>query len=202
MRARSWSARKHPRSRGEDGPTAGRRCFGPETPPLTRGRPVGSKKKQAAWGNTPAHAGKTRSIAPECFFEGKHPRSRGEDAQKSTRFDTTRETPPLTRGRLLRTSIRTGRRRNTPAHAGKTEVEVPCGRCIGKHPRSRGEDWRHKEGAWYQTETPPLTRGRPPALRPRTAAPGNTPAHAGKTILTTVFGWRRRKHPRSRGEDR
>ena len=71
---------KHPRLRGED---LGRLHFGPrvpETPPLTRGRPVGASNRLAAARNTPAYAGKTSAAPTGSLPREKHPRLRGEDS--------------------------------------------------------------------------------------------------------------------------
>ena len=91
---------KHPRLRGED-----------LTPDVQMLR---------LEGNTPAYAGKTLLLKRHLFYLQKHPRLRGEDCQVVERAPRDRETPPLTRGRLLPRPgavLGTG---NTPAYAGKT----------------------------------------------------------------------------------
>ena len=56
------SGRKHPRLRGEDPSTHTKQNSKPETPPLTRGRPLPHHVRCHLVGNTPAYAGKT------CFY--------------------------------------------------------------------------------------------------------------------------------------
>ena len=51
------------------------------------------------------------------------------------------------------------------------------------------------------SETPPLTRGRPPSTLYRTLPSGNTPAYAGKTRSSHEQQSLPEKHPRLRGED-
>ena len=92
-----------------------------------------------------------------------------------------KETPPLTRGRLLFGSTGRQRYRNTPAYAGKTGLRPKRPRRVWKHPRLRGEDWGWRGPSGGRVETPPLTRGRP-------RDKGNQHADL----------W---KHPRLRGED-
>ena len=50
-------------------------------------------------------------------------------------------------------------------------------------------------------ETPPLTRGRLRLFLKLFEQHRNTPAYAGKTSLAAEGSWRRKKHPRLRGED-
>ena len=110
-----------------------------------------------------------------------------------------RETPPLTRGRLIDTSIGWKVLRNTPAYAGKTQCSIHPVKRRGKHPRLRGEDTPNCREARLPLETPPLTRGR----RLKKAKPGvrhgNTPAYAGKTGRRRWFFFRSETPPLTRG---
>ena len=114
---------KHPRLRGEDAPKPSPNGPLEETPPLTRGRRDYGVKKAAAEGNTPAYAGKTTLEKPHLKRFEKHPRLRGEDSPRKYTGEVRPETPPLTRGRLLRWARRPVWTRNTPAYAGKTYPE-------------------------------------------------------------------------------
>ena len=112
-----------------------------------------------------------------------------------------RETPPLTRGRLLWRGEITDYEGNTPAYAGKTDPQGKTCRRDWKHPRLRGEDRQARRILEWQMETPPLTRGRLSDVYTKDALIRNTPAYAGKThdlIARLVLV---RKHPRLRGED-
>ena len=158
-----------------------------ETPPLTRERldPVDAHPLRRR--NTPAYAGKTESPRRLELAPGKHPRLRGEDPPQLFPEPPDQETPPLTRGRPARQSLRDGGSGNTPAYAGKTPASAEgcklfrgvtkvgntpayagktsqlCKSCAcwRKHPRLRGEDLILTEERVKPAETPPLTRGRP-----------------------------------------
>ena len=132
--------RKHPRLRGEDRTSLSGRPPRTETPPLTRGRPDLAFGAAAAHRNTPAYAGKTRSISHSSLKCWKHPRLRGEDHNKAYKYGVTPETPPLTRGRPRRAGLKSSCFRNTPAYAGKTKREATLRTSDQKHPRLRGED--------------------------------------------------------------
>ena len=112
-----------------------------------------------------------------------------------------RETPPLTRGRLIDTSIGWKVLRNTPAYAGKTQCSIHPVKRRGKHPRLRGEDTPNCREARLPLETPPLTRGRPRSSKMVFLSVRNTPAYAGKTTTRPAEATPGEKHPRLRGED-
>ena len=131
---------KHPRLRGEDRSCPRFDRGQVETPPLTRGRPgVGSNLSRCAR-NTPAYAGKTARHMTFSEDVQKHPRLRGEDLAKKVKEKEERETPPLTRGRLLMKFYEAMKIGNTPAYAGKTMTFAAVATSTEKHPRLRGED--------------------------------------------------------------
>ena len=92
---------KHPRLRGEDTDTFGKRLTGRETPPLARGRQKIKEGDTASTRNTPACAGKTVGNKRRRDEQQKHPRLRGEDSGRQKRNPRAPETPPLARGRQL-----------------------------------------------------------------------------------------------------
>ena len=214
--------RKHPRLRGEDGKGRSLRGLAQETPPLARGRLHRSGVCQRAVGNTPACAGKTAQKACNFTLRGKHPRLRGEDAQRERVSEKCQETPPLARGRQHPALLQAPREGNTPACAGKT---ASSGRAVwvvretpplargrpsergaregnrGKHPRLRGEDPERHCKDRCKPETPPLARGRRRGRESPAAMSRNTPACAGKTRSTFRDWCEEKKHPRLRGED-
>ena len=137
-----------------------------ETPPLTRGRRAAPAEVPVAVGNTPAYAGKTPPPRSCSHRVEKHPRLRGEDEARQKRRSDSKETPPLTRGRLEKVPDVRLDLGNTPAYAGKTIETAAC--------------------TLAARETPPLTRGRH-ALSVRVKSlRGNTPAYAGKTTETAT----------------
>ena len=133
-----------------------------ETPPLARGRPLTT------------NVGATDTE--------KHPRLRGEDSLEGSVCIFRSETPPLTRGRRRGDALLNDLLRNTPACAGKTLNHCRRLHGIGKHPRLRGEDQRHRSAPTEAQETPPLARGRLCYAKRRHQNVGNPPACAGKTL--------------------
>ena len=111
----------------------------------------------------------------------KHPRLRGEDSAQTRGGRTAPETPPLARGRQIRS--------------------ISHSSLKWKHPRLRGEDRGKVQSDQKSRETPPLARGRLRGCRVRRGLNRNTPACAGKTSRLTCGISRRKKHPRLRGED-
>ena len=152
-----------------------------ETPPLTRGRRTDYLRRHLRDRNTPAYAGKTAKKFRDFIELQKHPRLRGEDSASAQRRASARETPPLTRGRLLDNSRMNLGGRNTPAYAGKTRCTRRAPPLREKHPRLRGEDVCGLAFVPCAVETPPLTRGRLRHFVQVLRASGNTPAYAGKT---------------------
>ena len=121
---RRLDRRAHPRSRGENR----RRRFAHEiamgSSPLTRGKHVGDLGVLVGRGLIPAHAGKTAPpravIAYSCGSS------------------------PLTRGKQVVLHVERNERGLIPAHAGKTTTARQLAKRAGAHPRSRGENGRHR----------------------------------------------------------
>ena len=134
------TAGAHPRSRGENH-TAPR---GPRTPvgssPLTRGKRFGAGVGAGAGGLIPAHAGKTLYACRPSWHARAHPRSRGENPVRSSRFRYERGSSPLTRGKPVRDERVNNGTGLIPAHAGKTHHPDRVGNERWAHPRSRGEN--------------------------------------------------------------
>ena len=169
--------------------------------PLTRGKRPSAISPRASPGLIPAHAGKTRSACVGSVSMRAHPRSRGENMNRSTSGHSCEGSSPLTRGK--RGDDLHGRDTSglIPAHAGKTRQRRPTGRCSRAHPRSRGENIISRDGSFVARGSSPLTRGKRVAGRLARHLAGLIPAHAGKTRS----GRDRRRapgaHPRSRGEN-
>ena len=71
----------------------------------------------------------------------------------------------------------------TPAHAGKTCPAVKAAAACKDHPRACGENRSHSRGCENIDGSPPRMRGKLFAVSGFFAAPGITPAHAGKTHI-------------------
>ena len=88
-----------------------------------------------------------------------------------------------------------------PAHAGKTHGK--CAHSPGRwaHPRSRGENRTPPRIAATAAGSSPLTRGKRHSQRHRLPTDRLIPAHAGKTVVSSMTSASMTAHPRSRGEN-
>ena len=110
--------------------------------PLTRGKRQRWNGPRGGIGLIPAHAGKTAPLRRVYCETEAHPRSRGENGQRSAAYFAAQGSSPLTRGKpdwRRRRSLGAGL---IPAHAGKTLVGEGDERVHWAHPRSRGENRR------------------------------------------------------------
>ena len=171
------------------------------TSPRTRGKRHKPHRHMLTARNIPAHAGKTNYFGSVVAEMEEHPRARGENGERISRYTATGGTSPRTRGNpgfcacktyTCGTSPRTrGKRvgvlhpaarcRNIPAHAGKTTIYAPTSTTYPEHPRARGENAWKPSKARPNPGTSPRTRGKLPALVRASGAWRNIPAHAGKT---------------------
>ena len=130
----------HPRSRGENlkSATLARNVTG--SSPLTRGKPHKAWTKALQARLIPAHAGKTAHSTHSTCAAWAHPRSRGENSEKTAGGAGNRGSSPLTRGKQRSDSPDVSHARLIPAHAGKTTASAPSQATSTAHPRSRGEN--------------------------------------------------------------
>ena len=135
-----WSARAHPRSRGENADAS-------------RARPTGHRL-------IPAHAGKTGMNGSTTTATRAHPRSRGENPAHRMMGVRRAGSSPLTRGKPYRPRRASASTGLIPAHAGKTVLEL-VGEVHGRaHPRSRGENEDLHLMRECVAGSSPLTRGK------------------------------------------
>ena len=92
-------------------------------------------------------------------------------------------------------------RRITPAHAGKTARDSMASRAIPDHPRACGENTGWRPSEVEDIGSPPRMRGKRPAVPPDPCQGRITPAHAGKTVSSSVPLLRCADHPRACGEN-
>ena len=111
-----------------------------------------------------------------------HPRVCGENWCLPLRRSRTLGSPPRVRGKPVEQLFLEGRRRITPACAGKTQPRAGGSRAAGDHPRVCGENARYRLAHNLGVGSPPRVRGKPAALGFRRARRRITPACAGKTI--------------------
>ena len=134
----------HPRSRGENGKLDDTKHTLTGSSPLTRGKREAMRTYETPLGLIPAHAGKTCWLFFCELQSGAHPRSRGENLRMPSREPSAKGSSPLTRGKPGRSCLSTRAVGLIPAHAGKTSGAVQVPASVGAHPRSRGENRRHR----------------------------------------------------------
>ena len=197
---KKWGPSAHPRSRGEHTIGSLFSGYGGGSSPLTRGAPIGGKRRERLQRLIPAHAGSTTWFTPTPLACTAHPRSRGEHRLTSPIMGTCPGSSPLTRGAPELSTITPGKRRLIPAHAGSTP---PRGflLCDGAaHPRSRGEHPDGRAEGSGSVGSSPLTRGAPGRATTTIRLRRLIPAHAGSTCSMIGARSAPRAHPRSRGE--
>ena len=175
------NARAHPRSRGENSGACwtGTLIFG--SSPLTRGKRVVGAEALADEGLIPAHAGKTNVFMIVVLTAWAHPRSRGENEQRTRPNKPGCGSSPLTRGKP------------------RGQYWRPMdGRA---HPRSRGENETPAALNGEREGSSPLTRGKRCLAEWARESNRLIPAHAGKTRRRFRRSYVMGAHPRSRGEN-
>ena len=171
------------------------------TSPRTRGKQLNVPNITPSRRNIPAHAGKTLQLRPRGERAAEHPRARGENVSIAEPFSRGNGTSPRTRGKPSTVPMRNWRRRNIPAHAGKTGYDGSIIHSAEEHPRARGENLRRVGVKNPLVGTSPRTRGKPPSFGGYQAPARNIPAHAGKTEICDPLKRGFKEHPRARGEN-
>ena len=178
--------RAHPRSRGENFQTQVMPRLQAGSSPLTRGKHWSTIWQGISAGLIPAHAGKTRRATKRAVRSRAHPRSRGENLSHTARMNVETGSSPLTRGKPSWHLMLCEAHRLIPAHAGKTAPSTSSPWAGWAHPRSRGENERHRRSHRLYPGSSPLTRGKPDLTMEDATALGLIPAHAGKTRMRTL----------------
>ena len=169
--------------------------------PLTRGKPGSGRPAAPLNRLIPAHAGKTHAAVSVASNEPAHPRSRGENLALQVRLSDRAGSSPLTRGKPAVRKARPSTPGLIPAHAGKTGITGYALVTEKAHPRSRGENPPRRARLEPASGSSPLTRGKRENCYPRLYVERLIPAHAGKTLASSVRASWERAHPRSRGEN-
>ena len=171
-----------------------------DSPPLSRGAPLITRRHTKGERLTPALAGSTSRPSRPAVTSGTHPRSRGEHISSRDRVASSSDSPPLSRG-AHRDVVQAGRDAGlTPALAGSTSAD--CSRSPGPrtHPRSRGEHTHPAARTMRSMDSPPLSRGAHLRRAGDRPGAGLTPALAGSTMISAGVESPSTTHPRSRGE--
>ena len=108
--------------------------------------------------------------------------------------------PPHTRGKGPTPRAASLAAGITPAHAGKSDAVLRVERCLGDHPRTRGEKAAGGTGSPLETGSPPHTRGKVNKRLDLLKHKGITPARAGKSDAVGRSPSAEGDHPRTRGE--
>ena len=135
-----FSARAHPRSRGEHARSSSTRVTTQGSSPLARGTPQCLDSESRSGGLIPARAGNTAGRTSGRGKPWAHPRSRGEP------------------GPVIDATLRIGL---IPARAGNTTVGASRRGRGRAHPRSRGEHLAMDEIGGRGSGSSPLARGTP-----------------------------------------
>ena len=152
-------------------------------------------------GNIPAHAGKTVLSSQRASNCQEHPRACGENHVIEWDSGCAVGTSPRMRGKLSSNSAVGARRRNIPAHAGKTIRGQHGLQQREEHPRACGENCLPRSCAPHQGGTSPRMRGKHGGVFEPESGGRNIPAHAGKTVATRRCSLARWEHPRACGEN-
>ena len=151
-------------------------------------------------GITPAHAGKSPTIAITAPTIKDHPRACGEKSTTQSSPRTRVGSPPRMRGKdgngipfFVKTRI-------TPAHAGKSQSSPYNAPCTGDHPRACGEKFIARNENTPVAGSPPRMRGKVIPTNVREGVTRITPAHAGKRVGLFFVQRSHTDHPRACGE--
>ena len=125
---------------------------------------------------------------------------RGEKINKVEGVDPMAGSPPRVRGKGAFWAIQSLSSRITPAYAGKSALGRIGLELCRDHPRVRGEKARQSRAVAWVMGSPPRTRGKAAPVTSCGAAPGITPAYAGKRRVVFGAALPEGDHPRVRGE--
>ena len=200
-RCRTGRLGEHPRERGEDARNPAADGLSSGAPLRARGGRGLDVRDTVDDRSTPASAGRTYKPSPRHAPTWEHPRERGEDMESETAAIGHRGAPPRARGGRQPGVVRGGRRRSTPASAGRTIHVLATSPRVWEHPRERGEDTPSQSKALHASGAPPRARGGLRQRRHVTRGAGSTPASAGRTSQSPPRRGAITEHPRERGED-
>ena len=179
-------AAEHPRPHGENVLPKLTECYLRGTSPPTRGKRQPDQRGGGGLRNIPAHTGKTRASHRWTSAWKEHPRPHGENDRYRCDNGCDAGTSPPTRGKPHGPRAHARRRRNIPAHTGKTVQHFATDFVKAEHPRPHGENYPLLEQLAGQHGTSPPTRGKRRKVGPQQRAERNIPAHTGKTRVEVI----------------
>ena len=149
----------------------------------------------------PAHAGKTPHPPFSTRRAEAHPRACGENAEPPAESWRVAGSSPRMRGKLCWAWASRSSRGLIPAHAGKTLRRVQLTIQDEAHPRACGENPAMNASANGLVGSSPRMRGKRVTTSRHLTYFRLIPAHAGKTLGSTIIRDSSRAHPRACGEN-
>ena len=168
--------------------------------PLARGAPAGRDGRNQPFRIIPACAGSTRRAIDVGADHLDHPRLRGEHLPRAFVTSDHEGSSPLARGAHAQLVVDARVDGIIPACAGSTRSRRPARHRCRDHPRLRGEHVHAGTGSPVTIGSSPLARGALVPAELAAQAGGIIPACAGSTARRCEPRFRRRDHPRLRGE--
>ena len=170
------------------------------SPPRRRGKERSTALVGTPTRITPAWAGKRHSMHKRKTCAEDHPRVGGEKQQRLSAHHDTPGSPPRGRGKGVSSIPHPGKKRITPAWAGKSFQARQDRKETQDHPRVGGEKLMYAALLKYRLGSPPRGRGKDPAPGSGIKGPGITPAWAGKRHFRNSGFECHGDHPRVGGE--
>ena len=165
-----------------------------------RGKDLLVSSQLAAFGITPACAGKRRTADRRRHRRGDHPRVCGEKWSMMVPQTLTRGSPPRVRGKGMSNGCVLLCRGITPACAGKSLQQARRRSAAGDHPRVCGEKTLYSGIRRVVLGSPPRVRGKVSGIMAASMCARITPACAGKRAAVFQRTGAVRDHPRVCGE--
>ena len=165
-----------------------------------RGKDLLVGRQLAAFGITPAYAGKSCTGINYVVQERDHPRVCGEKMQTPTPSSGGMGSPPRMRGKVYKITPPWFSIRITPAYAGKRAWFSYCGCQDRDHPRVCGEKALSTFSSRKNSGSPPRMRGKVLCGRSSAGRHGITPAYAEKRGRTIRVNRTVKDYPRVCGE--
>ena len=194
------SLRDHPRVCGEKPASMPRHALRRGSPPRMRGKDLLVGRQLAAFGITPACAGKRGGAHRKPIAGRDHPRVCGEKGGRLRELVYPLGSPPRMRGKGIADDEARAAVGITPACAGKSELPRFFLRCPWDHPRVCGEKMVSMIPHRRSRGSPPRVRGKEDGFAQLGNVGGITPAYAGKRRCPRFRPGKIRDHPRVCGE--
>ena len=165
-----------------------------------RGKEAARRHDKVRAGITPAHAGKRCALCRTTWSDRDHPRACGEKSSSASLSKSVKGSPPRMRGKDIYCGTSIGEGGITPAHAGKSQAAEAQSQTAWDHPRACGEKPVPIMPVVNAAGSPPRMRGKVCRHYISFFVSRITPAHAGKSTISSFNQVVNRDHPRACGE--